>query len=54
MLLLLLLLLLLQVLVTGSSGSGKSSVCHILCNYALRCGWTPLFLELDPRYLFSS
>ncbi|KAL8272386.1 hypothetical protein Esti_003676 [Eimeria stiedai] len=38
-----------SVLVTGSSGSGKSSVCQILCNYALRSGWTPFFVELDIR-----
>ncbi|XP_026193039.1 mRNA cleavage and polyadenylation factor clp1 [Cyclospora cayetanensis] len=38
-----------RVLVTGSGGSGKSSVCQILCNYALREGWTPAFVELDAR-----
>ncbi|CDJ50696.1 hypothetical protein, conserved [Eimeria brunetti] len=38
-----------RVLVTGSNGSGKSSVCQILCNYAMRAGWTPLFVELDAR-----
>ncbi|UKJ88272.2 polynucleotide 5'-hydroxyl-kinase [Theileria orientalis] len=38
-----------RVLVTGSPSSGKSSFCMILCNYAFRSGWTPVFVEADPR-----
>ncbi|KAJ1608331.1 C1p1p GTPase and Pre-mRNA cleavage complex protein [Cryptosporidium canis] len=38
-----------RVLVTGSSNSGKSTLCQILCNYAARRGYTPLFIDLDPR-----
>jgi hypothetical protein len=26
---------------------GKSSLCKILCNYAVRKGWSPLFVDLD-------
>eukprot|EP00375_Theileria_parva_P003730 XP_766416.1 hypothetical protein [Theileria parva strain Muguga] len=39
----------LQILVTGSPSSGKSSFCTILCNYALRFSWKPLFIDADPR-----
>ncbi|EKX74033.1 conserved hypothetical protein [Theileria equi strain WA] len=38
-----------RILVTGSPSSGKSSICMMLCNYALRNGWTPVFVEADPR-----
>ncbi|KAK6588901.1 pre-mRNA cleavage complex ii clp1-related [Cryptosporidium xiaoi] len=38
-----------RVMVTGSSNSGKSTLCQILCNYAARRGYTPLFIDLDPR-----
>eukprot|EP00439_Symbiodinium_sp_Y106_P079093 s842_g17.t2 len=39
-----------RVLVCGSAFSGKSSLCQILCNYALRREHTPVFVELDTRY----
>jgi len=39
-----------RVLVTGSAFSGKSSLCQVLCNYALRREHTPTFVELDTRY----
>merc|ERR1719401_391038 len=39
-----------RVLVCGSSFSGKSSLCQMLCNYALRQEHTPVFVDLDPRY----
>lgn len=39
-----------RVLVCGSAFSGKSSLCQILCNYALRREHTPLYVDLDTRY----
>jgi hypothetical protein len=36
-----------RVLITGSKYSGRSTFCHILLNYALKLGWTPLFVDLD-------
>merc|ERR1719401_1452922 len=39
-----------RALVCGSAFSGKSSLCQMLCNYALRREHTPLFVDLDPRY----
>jgi len=39
-----------RVLVCGSAFSGKSSLCQMLCNYALRRGHTPVYVDLDPRY----
>lgn len=38
-----------RVLITGSGSSGKSSLCSLLCTYAVRAGWTPIFVELDTR-----
>ncbi|KAK1443524.1 cleavage/polyadenylation factor IA subunit clp1p like protein [Babesia gibsoni] len=38
-----------RVLITGSPSSGKSSVSMVMCNYAVRSGWSPLFVEADPR-----
>ncbi|PHJ24314.1 polynucleotide 5 -hydroxyl-kinase [Cystoisospora suis] len=38
-----------RVLVVGSSCSGKSSICMTLGNYAIRSGWVPTYIELDPR-----
>merc|ERR1719188_1264451 len=39
-----------RVLVCGSSFSGKSSLCQVLCNYALRREHTPIYVDLDTRY----
>ncbi|CAJ1374503.1 unnamed protein product [Effrenium voratum] len=39
-----------RVLVCGSAFSGKSTLCQILCNYALRREHTPIFVDLDTRY----
>lgn len=39
-----------RVLVCGSAFSGKSSLCQVLCNYALRREHTPIFVDLDTRY----
>jgi len=39
-----------RVLVCGSAFSGKSALCQILCNYAMRRGHTPIYVDLDPRY----
>ena len=36
-----------KVLITGSVYSGKSTLCYILLNYAIKLGWTPLFVDLD-------
>mmetsp|Transcript_17090 Transcript_17090/g.16967 ORF Transcript_17090/g.16967 Transcript_17090/m.16967 type:complete len:277 (+) Transcript_17090:227-1057(+) len=36
-----------KILVVGGSCCGKSSLCKILLNYANKCGWRPLFVELD-------
>lgn len=38
-----------RVLVTGSLSSGKSALCKLLLNYAIRRDRTPVFVELDPR-----
>mmetsp|Transcript_19463 Transcript_19463/g.58385 ORF Transcript_19463/g.58385 Transcript_19463/m.58385 type:complete len:458 (+) Transcript_19463:3-1376(+) len=42
-----------RVLVCGSAFSGKSSLCQLLCNYALRREHTPVFVDLDTRYSTS-
>jgi len=39
-----------RVLVCGSAYSGKSSLCQILCNYAMRREHTPIYVDLDTRY----
>lgn len=39
-----------RVLVCGSAFAGKSSLCQILVNYAMRREHTPLFVDLDTRY----
>ncbi len=36
-----------NVLITGTSHSGKTTLCHILLNYAVKLGWTPLYVDLD-------
>jgi len=36
-----------RVVVVGSPDSGKSTLCRILCNYAVRSGWTPTYVDLD-------
>ena len=39
-----------RVLVLGPENSGKTSVCKILTNYAIRAGqdWMPMFVNADP------
>lgn len=37
-----------KILITGSSFCGKTTICRILLNYALKFGWTPLYVDLDP------
>ena len=36
-----------KVLVAGGSNCGKSALCKILVNYAVKCGWRPVMVELD-------
>eukprot|EP00918_Siedleckia_nematoides_P081145 GHVU01178034.1.p1 GENE.GHVU01178034.1~~GHVU01178034.1.p1 ORF type:complete len:170 (+),score=14.76 GHVU01178034.1:581-1090(+) len=36
-----------RVLIVGSKSSGKTTVARILLNYAVRQGWTPLYVDLD-------
>jgi len=33
--------------VTGSQQSGKSTLCKILVNYAIKLGWQPVLVDLD-------
>ncbi|PNG99534.1 Protein CLP1, partial [Tetrabaena socialis] len=35
------------VLVVGPTDSGKSTLCRLLCNWAVRSGWQPTFVDLD-------
>jgi polyribonucleotide 5'-hydroxyl-kinase len=39
-----------RVLVLGPENSGKTTVCKILTNYAVRAGqdWSPLLVNVDP------
>jgi polyribonucleotide 5'-hydroxyl-kinase len=34
-------------LVTGSTQSGKSTLCKMLVNYSLKLGWSPVFADID-------
>ncbi|KAF5389881.1 hypothetical protein D9757_003556 [Collybiopsis confluens] len=45
-----------RVLVLGPENSGKTSICKILVNYAVRAGqgWSPLLANVDPRWLGST
>ena len=36
-----------KVLVCGSPNSGKSTLCKILTNYALKMGYNPIYVDLD-------
>jgi polyribonucleotide 5'-hydroxyl-kinase len=36
-----------RVLVVGSTATGKSTLCHIFLNYAIRLGWNPIYVDLD-------
>ncbi|KAF8821180.1 polynucleotide 5'-hydroxyl-kinase [Cardiosporidium cionae] len=38
-----------RLMLVGAASSGKSSVCHILSQYALKTAWNPIYIELDPR-----
>lgn len=40
-------LLLFQVLVVGPTDVGKSTLCHLLLNYAVACGHAPIFVDVD-------
>lgn len=35
------------VAVVGPTDSGKSTLCRMLCNWAVRSGWQPTFVDLD-------
>mmetsp|Transcript_40225 Transcript_40225/g.89282 ORF Transcript_40225/g.89282 Transcript_40225/m.89282 type:complete len:430 (+) Transcript_40225:36-1325(+) len=34
-------------IVVGPTDSGKSTLCRMLCNWAVRSGWEPTFVDLD-------
>ncbi len=34
-------------MVVGPTDVGKSSLCKILLNYAVRMGWSPTYVDLD-------
>jgi len=36
-----------RVIIVGPTDSGKSSLCRILTNYAVRMGWEPMVVDLD-------
>ena len=36
-----------RVLVVGPTDVGKSTFCRLLVNYAVRCGRSPIFADLD-------
>ena len=36
-----------SLLVTGSTQSGKSTLCKMLVNYSLKLGWSPVFADID-------
>mmetsp|Transcript_27525 Transcript_27525/g.49626 ORF Transcript_27525/g.49626 Transcript_27525/m.49626 type:complete len:418 (-) Transcript_27525:3398-4651(-) len=36
-----------RVLVVGGASCGKTALCKILTNYALKCGWRPIYVDLD-------
>lgn len=36
-----------NILIIGSISSGKNILSHILLNYALKLGWTPIYVDLD-------
>jgi polyribonucleotide 5'-hydroxyl-kinase len=36
-----------KILITGSKNCGELSFCHMLINYSLRLGWTPIYCDLD-------
>ena len=36
-----------RVVVTGSRASGKTTLCNILANYAVKLDWNPLLVDLD-------
>ncbi len=35
------------VIVLGPTDSGKSTLCRLLCNWGVRSGWQPTFVDLD-------
>lgn len=39
-----------RILILGPENSGKTTVCKILTNYAVRAGqgWTPVYVNVDP------
>jgi len=40
-----------RVLILGPDHSGKTTICKILTNFAVRAGqgWSPFFVNVDPR-----
>jgi polyribonucleotide 5'-hydroxyl-kinase len=45
-----------RVLILGPDHSGKSTICKILTNYAVRAGqgWSPFFVNVDPSEVSAS
>lgn len=41
------------IMIAGPMDVGKSTLCRILCNYAVREGRTPIFVDLDLGQVFS-
>ena len=39
-----------KILITGSRSSGKSTLAKIFANYALRLGWAPILMDIDPLH----
>jgi polyribonucleotide 5'-hydroxyl-kinase len=36
-----------RLMITGAAQSGKSTLCRILVNYAVKLGWSPILVDLD-------
>lgn len=43
-----------KIMIVGSSDVGKTSLCKILLNYAVKAGRSPLFVDLDTSQVENS
>jgi len=41
-----------RLMITGPTDVGKTTLCRILCNYAVREGRSPLYIDLDIGQVF--